>query len=464
MRRKAKGAIIILFWLAVWQTAAIRADNTILIAGPIQVLKSFAENMTRPDFLFIIGRSFAGIGLGVFLALFAGILLGTAGYRFSFVEEFLSPVMAVLKSVPVASFVVLLLIWFGSGRLSLFISYLVVFPNVYVNTVAGLKSTDEKLLEMARMFRFGRMRKFLYLYRPALMPYMNSCLRVSLGMSWKSGVAAEMIGLPAFSLGERLYMSKIYLDTSGLFAWTLAIVLLSFVFEKTVLWLSGLFEAWKPYPVFGLRDGVRKDTSVDATARRPVFVRNLDKAYEGTPVLSDFSMTMEAGGRYLLTAPSGAGKTTLLRILGGLETADRGKITGMPRHVGMVFQEDRVCEEYNVICNIMLGMDRQTLCGMGKTNAVEYVAAQAARILPEDCLRKPVCQLSGGMRRRVALLRAALSSCDLLLLDEPFAGLDEESRARCAEYLAEKIQGRTLLMTAHGGADEELMQAVTIYF
>lgn len=471
--RQIRKAVIILFWLMVWQAAAAWTDNQILLAGPRQVLDAFVENIMRPDFFTVILHSSARIGLGFVLAFFAGAALGAASCRFPLIEEVSAPVMAALKSIPVASFVVLLLIWFGSGRLSFFISFLIVFPNVYVNTAAGLKSTDEKLLEMARVFGMGSGKKFLYLYRPALVPYLDSCLKVSLGMSWKSGVAAEIIGLPEASLGERLYMSKIYLDTAGLFAWTVTIVLVSLLFEKMVLWLFRRFADWRPYP-FPIPGSDRTSWNMPGSEERgktgtEVRLLHIDKSYDGKPVLQDFHLAMKAGGRYLLMAPSGAGKTTLLRILAGLEHADRGEIQGMSGRIGMVFQEDRLCEEYDAVCNIMLGMGRKHRkelgeCGLTGRRLTEYVRMQAAGILPEDCLTKPINSLSGGMRRRVALLRAVLSGADVLILDEPFTGLDEENRARCAEYLIRQLQGRTLLITTHREEDAALIQGERIYF
>ena len=512
--KKIRKAVVILFWLAVWQAAAVWMNNRILLVGPLQVMDSFMDNIMRPDFLTIVSHSLARIGLGFFTAFFAGVLLGTVSCRFSIMEELLAPVMAALKSIPVASFVVLLLIWFGSGRLSFFISFLIVFPNVYVNTIAGLRSTDVKLLEMARVFGMDSGWKFFYIYRPALMPYLGSCLKISLGMSWKSGVAAEIIGLSESSLGERLYMSKIYLDTAGLFAWTMAIVFISFLFEKTVLWLLRRFAEWRPYPVFGLGEyahrrverartmpldafvhkrvssGVcagsgmeRKDvedvtegeaecksrTENEKGAESGIQMFHIVKSYDGKPVLQDLNLMVEAGGRYLLMAPSGTGKTTLLKILAGLERADRGEIQGMTGRIGMVFQEDRLCEEYDAVCNIMLGMGmayRKELkkSGMSGSRLKEYVRAQAAEILPEDCLTKQVSNLSGGMRRRVALLRAVLSGADMLIMDEPFTGLDEENRGRCAKYLVKQLHGRTLLVATHREEDVALLQGKQIYF
>lgn len=442
--RSTRKVMIIVFWLIVWQAAAAVADNRILLAGPVQVLQAFVQNIMQPGFVRTIASSFARIGTGFFAAFGIGLLLGVLGYRFRIVREVLEPVICVLKSVPVASFVVLLLIWFGSGRLALCISFLIVFPNVYVNTIAGLQSADAGLLEMARVFGINGRNRFFYIYRPALMPYLNSCLKISLGMSWKSGVAAEVIGLTDHSLGERLYMAKIYLDTAGLFAWTLTVILLSFLFEKAVLRLVRAYGEWKPYPTCG---------RVNESTAKPIMLSGICKSYDGRPVLQDYSLTMEPGQRYVLTAPSGAGKTTLLRILTGLDNADAGQVSGMPEHVGMVFQEDRLCEDCDAVCNIMLGASAAD---------AGQVRREAALILPESCLEQPVRELSGGMRRRVALLRAVLSDAGTLILDEPFAGLDEENRTRTAAYLLGRLHGRTLLVTTHREEDAALLQGIRV--
>lgn len=481
LRKQMKKMAVILFWLIVWQTAAVCIDNRILLVGPAEALNALVKHVIQPDFMVIMFHSFARIGLGFFLALFAGLILGMVSYRFPMAQELLSPVIQTLKSIPVASFVVLLLIWFGSQRLSFFISFLIVFPNVYVNMIAGLKSADVKLLEMAKVFGIGRIKRFFYIYRPAFMPYLESCLKISLGMSWKSGVAAEVIGLPEHSLGERLYLSKIYLDTAGLFAWTFTIIFISFFFEKTVLWLIKRAADWKPYPKAGTairRTPAENDRKKLWTAKKDICVEtdgrdnirqrdtirvcNLYKSYPPLPVLEDYSMSMRKGGRYLLMAPSGSGKTTLLRILTGLEHADRGEVCGMTKRVGMVFQEDRLCEEYDAVCNIMLGMGRRIQTDSGAEKQKDAVRREASRILPEECLTKPVSELSGGMRRRVALLRAVLSSADMLILDEPFAGLDEENRLNCAHYLLDRLNGRTLLVTSHREDDVELLKGIRL--
>lgn len=224
--------LIILFWIAVWHSASLVIQNDILFVGPADVVRSFFVLLPTLDFWQAVGGSFGRIMLGFIAAFLAGVLTGSLSFRFGFLKELLAPVISLVMSIPVASFVILALIWVGSGNLSVFISFLVVFPIIYINTISGLQNTEKNLLEMADVFSVGWARRIRYIYLPALMPYLVNGCQVALGMSWKSGIAAEVIGVPAHTIGENLYMSKIYLATSDLFAWTIVIILVSALFEK----------------------------------------------------------------------------------------------------------------------------------------------------------------------------------------------------------------------------------------
>ena len=165
--------------------------------------------------------------LGIFLAVWA--------YWSKTVEILTAPVIAVVKSTPVASFIILCLIWIPSRNLSVFISFLMVLPVIYTNILEGIRQTDRKILEMAKVFRVNLRRQIRYIYVSQVLPYFLSACRLSLGMCWKAGVAAEVIGVPSGSIGEKLYNAKIYLNTPDLFAWTIVIIVISFVFEKCFL-------------------------------------------------------------------------------------------------------------------------------------------------------------------------------------------------------------------------------------
>ncbi|MBS5062998.1 MAG: ABC transporter permease subunit [Hungatella hathewayi] len=228
---------VILFWLVLWQAGSVLIDNSIIFVGPLDMVMALLVQLPSLGFWKTIAFSFGKISLGFLSAFFLGILLGSGGYRFPLLRELLEPVILLMKSIPVASFVILALIWIGSKQLSVFISFLVVFPIIYVNTIAGLESTDKKLLEMAQVFRVSTWKRIRFIYVPALLPYLISGCKVALGMSWKSGIAAEVIGVPSSSIGEKLYMAKIYLSTADLFAWTFVIIVISALFEQLFLYL-----------------------------------------------------------------------------------------------------------------------------------------------------------------------------------------------------------------------------------
>lgn len=235
MKKSLKKIFILLFWLAVWQAASLLIANSLIFAGPIQVIEAFIRLIPTLSFWKTIFLSLAKIGGGFLLAMVGGSLIGGLSYRFSFLGELLSPVISLLKTVPVASFVILALIWIGSSELSVLIVFVVAFPVIALNVQAGLNNTDQKLIEMAEVFRIRGWKRFWYFYRPASAPFLVNACRLAVGMSWKAGVAAEVIGVPAFSIGEQLYQAKIYLETADLFAWTVVVLILSYLCEKLVL-------------------------------------------------------------------------------------------------------------------------------------------------------------------------------------------------------------------------------------
>ena len=165
-----------------------------------------------------------------------GTALAILSYRFRVVEVFLWPYISIIKATPVASFVILCLIWMSSASLPVFIAFLMSVPIIYTNMLQGFKSTDAKMLEMAEIFRFSFGKKLLYIYFPQVKSHFVSACSVSLGLSWKAGIAAEIIGIPDGSMGEMLYNAKLYLATADLFSWTVTIVIVSILFEKVILW------------------------------------------------------------------------------------------------------------------------------------------------------------------------------------------------------------------------------------
>jgi len=227
----------IAFWLIVWQLASLSIGQEILLVSPVSVAKKLAELVFELSFWKSIFFSFQRIVIGFLLACICGILLGGLSSKFKIMRDILAVPVAVIKSTPVVSFIILVLIWIPSKNLSVFISFLMVLPIVYTNILSGIESTDKKLIEMAEIFKVPLIKKIRYIYLSQVMPYFRSACVIGLGLCWKSGIAAEVIGIPDGSIGERLYEAKIYLDTPELFAWTVVIILVSILFEKLFLWI-----------------------------------------------------------------------------------------------------------------------------------------------------------------------------------------------------------------------------------
>lgn len=223
------------FWLLVWQGTSMALGQELLLASPVSALLRLLELAVTASFWQAVGWSAWRILGGFLLACLLGTVCAALAWRFAWVRELLAPLVATVKAIPVASFIILALVWVVPRNLSLLISGLMVFPTVYGSVLEGIAQTDAGLLEMARVFRVPISRQLQGIYLPQVLPYFRAAASLGLGLCWKAGVAAEIIGLPRGSLGERLYTAKIYLETADLFAWTAVIVAVSVVFERLFL-------------------------------------------------------------------------------------------------------------------------------------------------------------------------------------------------------------------------------------
>lgn len=189
--------------------------------------------------------------------------------------------------------------------------------------------------------------------------------------------------------------------------------------------------------------------------QKNIVIKNLSKAFGEDFVLKELSLTLFDGHTYCLMAPSGAGKTTLFRILMGLEKPDSGTITGLTGHrISAVFQEDRLLEDCTALQNIRLVT--------GHSVSSQEIETAIQRLLPKDSLGKPVREFSGGMKRRTAILRAILAPASFIIMDEPFTGLDWETKLATIRMIREYTKGRLLLISTHNAEDVDLLDGEQI--
>lgn len=218
----------ILFWVAAWQVLAMwLGHGGLFLSTPVQTLQALCRLLPTAAFWQRIAFSAARILAGFGLAVVCGVALGAAGCRFAVVKALVAPVMQLIRAMPVASFVILALLWVSGSNLAVVVSFTHVLPVIYAGVLTGIADTDKNLLEMAKVYRLPPAKRLRYIWLPGAFPAVCESCVAAMGMCWKSGVSAEIIGLPDHSIGDALYRAKITLSTPDVFAWTLVIVLLS---------------------------------------------------------------------------------------------------------------------------------------------------------------------------------------------------------------------------------------------
>ena len=239
LRKTLRTLAVVLFWLLIWQLAAALAGQELLLPSPLRVARELIRLACGAEFWLTVAQSIRRVLTGIVSAVLLGILLALLTHKSAVLRALLSPVMTLVKSTPVASFIILALVWLGRDVVPPVIAALMVLPVVWANVSQGLDGIDPQLLELAQVCRLPRGRVFRRITLPSVLPHLRAALCSALGLGWKAGVAAEILTVPARSIGKRIYEAKIYLETTELFAWTAAVVLLSLVIEGLLLRLVG---------------------------------------------------------------------------------------------------------------------------------------------------------------------------------------------------------------------------------
>jgi NitT/TauT family transport system permease protein len=228
------------FWLAVWQGASLVVGHRVLLVGPWEVARRLWELAPTAELWGAVARTTGRISLGFVLAAVVGVALAAAAAWSRWVEALVTPAITVVRATPVVSFIILVLIWTDTARLVTVVSFLMALPIVYTTVLEGIGHRDRRLLEMAEVFDVGPWRRLLAIDVPGVLPYFVAACRTGIGLAWKSGIAAEVIGLPAGTIGERLYQAKIFLATADVFAWTVVVVVVASACERVVVAALGV--------------------------------------------------------------------------------------------------------------------------------------------------------------------------------------------------------------------------------
>ncbi len=235
MKPYLRKILIVIGWIIIWQIIAVIINKPVLLASFTDCCQALITLLGKQAFYQAIFHSIALIVCGIVLGYLLGILIGYLSARVPLLQEILEPILLLMKSVPVACFAILVLIWVGSNSLADIVSFIVIFPQVYYATIHGIQNQDQQLVEMAKINRMKKTDQLLYLDRIAITPYLLTISSNAVSMGVKSSIAAEIIGLARNSIGQQLYYDKLYLNTAELFCYSFIIVLISFLLEKIVI-------------------------------------------------------------------------------------------------------------------------------------------------------------------------------------------------------------------------------------
>ncbi len=431
MKAVAAAGAVAAFWLAMWVFAAALVAQPLILPGPGAVVVALLRLACDAGTWVILAGSGARILGGLALAAVCGGVLAGVSVRSRTFSRLVAPALSFVKATPVACVVVLLLIWLGSARVSIAAVFLMALPGVYFSLAEGLAQVDKPLEQMFRLHGVRGWRLFCAHTWREVLPFVLSCARTVIGMSWKAGVAAELIGMAVGTVGERIYQAKLLIETADLLAWTVLVVAASWACEHVLVWLlrvSGPV-AWRA----AVRAHGRAGGSAGGGAAAELAFAVGDRA-PWAPALDGLVLNVTAGGRICVMGASGMGKSTLLALAAG-ECAP----------CSMVFQDVRLVEDASALDNVLVCADTR----VGASSA----AALLRRLVPGVDVHARVAELSGGQRRRVEIARALLCPGDAVILDEPFAGLDTAARDACAEVVLDLLDGRMLLLATHDAAD-----------
>lgn len=431
----AAGAVAA-FWLAVWVLMAGFVAQPLILPGPGAVVVALLRLVCDVGTWAILAGSGARILGGLALAAVCGGLLAGISSRSQAFARLVAPALSFVKATPVACVVVLLLIWLGSARVSIAVVFLMALPGVYFSLVEGLAQVDQPLEQMFRLHGVQGWRLFCAHTWREVLPFVLSCARAVIGMSWKAGVAAELIGMATGTVGERIYQAKLLIETADLLAWTVLVAMASWACERVLVWLlraSGPV-AWRTAVRAHGRGGRgRACGSAGGGAAAELALAVGDRA-PWSPALDGLVLNVPAGGRICVMGASGVGKSTLLSLTAG-ECAP----------CSMVFQDTRLVEGASALDNVLV-------CADARVDA-SSTAALLRLLIPGIDVHARVAELSGGQRRRAEIARALLYPGDAVILDEPFTGLDTAARNACAEVVLDLLDGRMLLLATHDIAD-----------
>lgn len=453
MKKGLISFISICLLLLFWQLTASYMNQPELIPSVPDLIKALFQLFATDTFYkSIFATVLRGIS-GILLSLAAAILAAFLFARYELLYELFRPLLTIMRSVPVISFILLALIFLDPEGIPLMIAFLTMFPLLAENLTKGIINLKPGLSLMASQFRISRKNKLIHIYYPQLKPFLFSGLVSAIGFGWRAIIMGEVLSQCAFGIGGEMKRAQLFISVPELIAWTIIAILISFLFDRGINRLSHI--KWNIR--FSNTTSEKNYTSVIY----PIKMTDVTFQYTDIKVLSHFSYTFEPGIIYGIKAPSGSGKTTLLNLLDGSLKPAKGEISSNKEQIfSVVFQEPELLSHLTVMQNICL-----PLASVYNHSYSEQKARKTLETVEMDSFRdRYPNELSYGQQQRVALARALAYPSAIMLLDEPFKGLDKALTIRIIDRMIARQtnQKQTIIFTSHNQEEIDRLASVII--
>lgn len=449
MKRIVLTCLSILLIPVAWQLLSWQMAQPQLIPSFPDLIRALFRLVYSPGFLVSIGTTCLRACVGLLLSLAAASITAFLLNRSEAIRFLFMPWLSLLRSVPVISFILLALIFLNPEMIPLLIAFLTMYPLLTENLLKGLMNRRDSWKILARQFHLNAWNRLFQINYPQLKPYLFSGLASAVGFGWRAIIMGEVLSQCVDGIGKRMKEAQVFIDVPELIAWTLVAIVLSWLTDKLISRLSD----WQPSVRYR-----HSAVELQAVSLQPNDICLTDVSYSYG--VHHMNIVLKAGKIYVLSAPSGQGKTTLLQLLNGTLRPISGEITGLPQQTANLFQEPTLLPQLTAKENIMLGgaayYDRAILEQQSLRLLAAFQLEKQAEMYP--------AALSYGQQQRVALARALMFPAGLLLLDEPFNGLDVELRQLVARFLVEWQQEKqaTVVFSSHHADEIRAMNAEVI--
>lgn len=449
MKRIVLTCLSILLIPVAWQLLSWQMAQPQLIPSFPDLIRALFRLVYSPGFLVSIGTTCLRACVGLLLSLAAASITAFLLNRSEGIRLLFMPWLSLLRSVPVISFILLALIFLNPEMIPLLIAFLTMYPLLTENLLKGLMNRRDSWKMLARQFHLNAWNRLFQINYPQLKSYLFSGLASAVGFGWRAIIMGEVLSQCVDGIGKRMKEAQVFIDVPELIAWTLVAIVLSWLTDKLISRLSD----WQPSVRYR-----HSAVELQAVSLQPNDICLTDVSYSYG--VHHMNIVLKAGKIYALSAPSGQGKTTLLQLLNGTLRPISGEITGLPQQTANLFQEPTLLPQLTAKENIMLGgaayYDRAILEQQSLRLLAAFQLEKQAEMYP--------AALSYGQQQRVALARALIFPTGLLLLDEPFNGLDVELRLLVARFLVEWQQEKqaTVVFSSHHADEIKAMNAEVI--